>query len=241
MATIADLFDDSVEADLITWIKRFRDPVELLNNIESLFTKLQTTTVLGEVAGSSVLNGPVHVGAGAVIHPHVTIDGPAIIGENVSIRSHSQIRNHVYLGSNVVVGHGADIKRSFCLNGSKIQDGTFTGDSVLGVAARIGSGAILANRKFNQTEVKYANDDGEVVGSGREFFGAVIGMYSRIGANVVLSPGTMIGQHTWVASGCVVHGRYGNDLMITPPPMELQVRQKARVALRSGEGEYEYI
>jgi NDP-sugar pyrophosphorylase family protein len=241
MAKLADLFDDSIEADLVEWINRFRDPVELLNNIESLFEKLQTTTILGEVAPNAVLNGPVHVGAGSVIHPHVTIDGPAIIGENVSIRSHAQIRNHVYLGSNAVVGHSADIKRSFCLNGSKIQDGTFTGDSVLGVAARIGSGAILANRKFNQTEVKYKNDEGQVVGSGREFFGAVIGMYSRIGANAVLSPGTLIGQHTWIASGCIVHGRYGNDLLITPPPMELRVQPKARVTLRSGEGEYEHI
>jgi len=77
--------------------------------------------------------------------------------------------------------------------------------------------------------------------SDREFLGAIIGMYSRIGANVVLSPGTLIGQHTWVASGSVVHGRYGSDLLITPPPMNLQVSEKSRVALRSGEGEYEHI
>jgi UDP-N-acetylglucosamine diphosphorylase / glucose-1-phosphate thymidylyltransferase / UDP-N-acetylgalactosamine diphosphorylase / glucosamine-1-phosphate N-acetyltransferase / galactosamine-1-phosphate N-acetyltransferase len=239
--SLSDLYDDSIEAELISWIRGFRDPIDLLNNIESLFAGLEKSVILGEVASSVAINGPVHIGAGSVIHPHVTIDGPVIIGENVSIRSHAQIRNHVFLGSNSVVGHGADVKRSFCLNGSKIQDGTFTGDSVLGVAARIGSGAILANRKFNQTEVKYQNDDGEVVSSGREFLGAVIGMYSRIGANVVLSPGTFIGQHTWVGSGAVVHGRYGSDLLITPPEMPLSVRPKERVTLRSGEGDYEHL
>jgi bifunctional UDP-N-acetylglucosamine pyrophosphorylase/glucosamine-1-phosphate N-acetyltransferase len=241
MARLADLFDDSLEIDLINWINRFSDPVELLNNIDSLFEKLHTTVILGDVAESAVLNGPVHIGAGSVIHPNVTIDGPVIIGDNVSVRSHAQIRNHVYLGSGAVVGHSADIKKSFCLNGSKIQDGTFTGDSVLGMAARIGSGSILANRKFNQTEVKYENDQGHIIGSGREFLGSIIGMYSRIGANVVLSPGTMIGQHTWIASGSVIHGRYGSDLLITPPPMELHVKEKARTILRSGKGEYEHI
>lgn len=241
MATLAELYDDNIEDELRDWISRFKDPVDLLNGISSLFATLHDVVILGHADASVVINGPVHIGAGSVIHPHVTIDGPVIIGENVSVRSHAQIRAEVYLGSNAVIGHGADIKRSVCLNGCKIQDGTFTGDSVLGVAARVGSGAILANRKFNQTEVKYQNDDGEIVSSGREFLGAVVGRYSRIGANVVLSPGTLIGEHTWVASGSVVHGRYGSDLLITPPPMELEVRPKARVQLRSGEGEYEHI
>lgn len=241
MARIEELYDETLEAELIAWIKRFPDPIALLNNISTLFTGLKESRIEGDVDSSVVINGPVHIGKGTKIHGNVTIDGPVIIGENVSIRSHAQIRQEVFLGSNAVVGHGADIKRSFCLNGCKIQDGTFVGDSVVGMAARVGSGAILANRKFNQTEVKYKNDDGAIVGSGREFLGAVLGHSARVGANVVLSPGTLIGAHTWVASGSVVHGRYGSDLLIAPPPMELVVKAKERVALRSGEGEYEHI
>ena len=240
MATINDLYDDTVDEELVTWIKKFADPVQLLNDLSSLFEGLDTTTVLGEMDESVVLNGPVYIGAGSVIHPHVTIDGPVIIGENVSVRSHAQIRNHAYLASGAVVGHSADIKNSFCLNGSKIQDGTFVGDSVLGVGARIGSGAILANRRFDQKEIRYQDDAGRIVPSGREFFGAIIGMYSRIGANVTLSPGTLIGQHTWVASGCVLRGRYGSDLFIAPPKMELVISSKERTSLRSGDGEDEH-
>jgi UDP-N-acetylglucosamine diphosphorylase / glucose-1-phosphate thymidylyltransferase / UDP-N-acetylgalactosamine diphosphorylase / glucosamine-1-phosphate N-acetyltransferase / galactosamine-1-phosphate N-acetyltransferase len=241
MATLAEIYDETIEEELASWIKKHSDVAQLLNNLKSLFANLETTQILGEVHSSVSINGPVHIGAGSVIHPHVTLDGPIIIGENVSIRSHSQIRNHTYLGSNCVVGHGADIKHSLCLNGAKIQDGTFTGDSIVGVAARIGSGAILANRKFNQTEVKYKNDEGEVVGTGREFFGSVIGRHSRIGANVVLSPGTLIGEHTWVSSGCVIHGRYGSDLIISPPPTQVVATPKSRVQLRSGVGEYEHM
>jgi len=241
MAKLEELHDETIEPQLRKWISKFRNPIDLLNNIDQLFTNLHETHIMGKVDASVVINGPVHIGEGTVIHPHVTIDGPVIIGENVSIRSHAQIRSQVYLGSNSVVGHGADVKRSFCLNGCKIQDGTFTGDSVIGAAARIGSGAILANRKFNQTEVRFIDDDGNLVGSGREFLGAVIGRHSRVGANAVLSPGTLIGEHTWIASGCVVQGRYGSDLLIAPPQQELVVKKKDRVTLRSGDGEYEHI
>lgn len=241
MATIHELFDETLEPQLRDWLHSFRDPVDVLNHISDLFLGLKETMIMGEVHSSVSIYGPVHIGKGTKIHPHVMINGPVIIGENVSIRSHAQIRNEAYIGSNCVIGHGADIKRSLCLNGSKIQDGTFVGDSVIGMAARIGSGAILSNRKFNQTAIRYKNDNGEVVSSGREFFGSVIGQQSRIGANCVLSPGTLVGEHTWVASGCVLHGRYGSDLFIQPPRQELVVLPKDRNPLRSGDGEYEYL
>ena len=241
MAKISELFDETLEPKLREWLLRFKDPVEALNHIGELFAELRDTVILGNVHESVSIKGPVHIGKGSTVHAHVCLDGPIIIGENVSIRSQAQIRNQAYLGSNCVVGHSADIKRSICLNGSKIQDGTFVGDSVLGMAARIGSGAILANRKFNQTRIKYKNDEGAVVDSGLEFFGAVIGQQSRIGANCVLSPGTLVGEHTWVGSGCVLHGRFGSDLLIQPPKQELVIAPKERSTLRSGDGEYKYI
>ena len=69
------------------------------------------------------------------------------------------IRNQAYIGSNCVIGHSADVKRSICLNGAKMQCGIFVGDSILGCGARIGSGVILANRKFNQTKVQFRDKD----------------------------------------------------------------------------------
>ena len=43
-----------------------------------------------------------------------------------------------------------------------MQCGIFLGDSVLGCGARIGSGVITANRKFNQTEVYVKDNAGGV-------------------------------------------------------------------------------
>ena len=170
----------------------------------------------------------------------MTIQGPVLIGENVSVRSHSIIRSQAYIDSNCVVGHSADVKRSICLNGSKMQCGIFLGDSILGCGARVGSGVITANRKFNQTEVSFKDKDSKLHKSGREFFGAIVGRYCRLGANVVTYPGTIIQEHTWVGAGCVLHGNYGPDEFVSVK-QELKIRPKARLKLRSGKGEYEHV
>jgi len=237
---VRSLIDEKIDPELIEWLTKKETAVNALNAIEELFVGLKQTLNLGIVDEFVSITGPVHIGAGSHIHPHVTIEGPVIIGENVSVRSGAQIRNHAYIGSDCVIGHGADIKRSLCLNGAKMQDGTFVGDSVIGAGARVGSGAILANRKFNQSEVSIKTQDGILLPTGRKFLGALMGRFSRLGANVVLSPGTVIGEYTWVASGLVVSGTHGPDLLITAK-QELDIRPKSRVDLSSGREDYEHI
>jgi bifunctional UDP-N-acetylglucosamine pyrophosphorylase/glucosamine-1-phosphate N-acetyltransferase len=237
---VEQLIDDSVELELQAWLRKWPNAIEALNNIGDLFVGLKKSDILGEVHEHVSISGLVHIGKGSKIHPFVTIQGPVIIGENVSVRSHSIIRSQAYISSNCVVGHSADVKRSICLNGAKMQCGIFLGDSILGCGARIGSGVITANRKFNQTEVSFKDEDGKLHKSGREFFGAIVGRYCRLGANVVTYPGTIIQEHTWVGAGCVLHGNYGPDQFVSVK-QDLMIRPKKRLKLRSGKGEYEHI
>jgi len=237
---VEQLIDDTVDPELQAWLRKWPNAIAALNHIAELFVELKKPAILGEVDERVSISGPVQIGKGSKIHPFVTIQGPVIIGENVSVRSHSIIRSQAYIASNCVVGHSADVKRSICLNGAKMQCGVFLGDSILGCGARIGSGVITANRKFNQTEVSFKDTDGKLHESGREFFGAIVGRYCRLGANVVTYPGTIIQEHTWVGAGCVLHGNYGPDQFVSVK-QDLMVRPKKRLKLRSGEGEYEHI
>ncbi len=234
------LIDDNLEEGLQVWLKKWPTAVDALNNIGELFSGLKQNNILGDVHDQVSIKGPVHIGKGSKIHPFVTIEGPVIIGENVSVRSHSIIRSQAYIGSKCVIGHSADVKRSICLNGAKMQCGVFIGDSVIGCSSRIGSGVILANRKFNQTKVRFRDQNKKLQDSGREFFGAIVGRSCRLGANVVTYPGTIIYEHTWVGAGCVLHGTYGPDQFITVE-QNLKIRSKDRLKLRSGEGEYEHV
>lgn len=236
---IADLIDGPINPQLRSWLQPHGTALAALKALKSMFDDLRTD-IQGEVQENVSITGPVVIGKGSVVHGNVALEGPLIIGENVRVSSHAQIRQHAYIGNDCVVGHGADIKHALCLDGAKIQDGTFAGDSVIGQGARIGSGAILANRKFNQTAITIKTLTGESVPTGMEFMGAILGAYVRLGANAVLSPGTVIYPHTWVGSGVVLHGTHAGDQLITVK-QELDIKPKDRIALRSGKGEYEYM
>jgi bifunctional UDP-N-acetylglucosamine pyrophosphorylase/glucosamine-1-phosphate N-acetyltransferase len=138
-----------------------------------------------------------YIGKNTMIYNDVTIIGPVIIGENCTIMPGALIRPGTIIGSHCVVGHGSEIKNSVIQNGAKIQSLTFVGDSVIGKSARIGSGTITANRKFNQTNIVIKTESGKK-DTGTGWFGCVLGDNSRVGANCVTQPGTLIGKYCWV-------------------------------------------
>jgi len=224
---------------LVDWLARFPDPLELFDRGLGELLDAGGEEVAGQVHATATLSGQVAIGAGSRVHAHVHIEGPVVIGRNVSIRPHAIVRPHTYLGDGCVVGHGADIKHAICLDGSKLADGVFVGDSLLGFGARVGSGVITANRRFDQRQVMLAGPDGAVP-TGLDFFSAIIGDYARIGANAVLCPGTVVGPYTWVGPGVVLRGHYGPDLLILAK-QALDIRAKARTELGSGAGGYEVV
>jgi len=225
---------EKLPPDLVELMHSASDPVDLLNKLPLfLKSKVKGQVIEGNVEEGAQLHGDVFVGSGSTVHSGVVIEGPVYIGENVSVRPHSNIRHGAYLCDNCVIGHSADVKNALALPGAKIQDGTFAGDSILGHGARVGSGAIMANRKFNQTNIKISFDGTTVTDTGRDFFGAVLGDQSRLGANVITSPGTVIGPHTWVGSGAVLHGYHGPDQLITVK-QELEITPKSRTELKAG-------
>jgi len=143
------------------------------------------------------LYGNYYIGEGTVLYNNVTIIGPVYIGKNVEIMPGATIRPGTIIGDNCNVGHGREIKNSVLFGGAKVASLAFVGDTVLGKSARVGSGVITANRKFDQSNATLTLD-GERHDLGTDFFGCIVGDSSRLGANSVTQPGTHIGPHTWV-------------------------------------------
>jgi len=143
------------------------------------------------------LYGNYFIGEGTEIYNDVTIIGPVYIGKNCEIMPGAVIRPNTIIADGCSVGHGSEIKHCVMFGGSKVASLAFAGDSILGASARIGSGVITANRKFNQSNATL-KVDGEKVDLGDSFFGCILGDSSRLGANAVTQPGTHIGPHTWV-------------------------------------------
>ncbi|MBI1309458.1 MAG: NTP transferase domain-containing protein [Proteobacteria bacterium] len=220
--------------DLAKLIRSSKTPLEMLNALPAfLKKKLKGQTIHGTVEKGAVLHGDVYVGKGSTVHSGAVVEGPVYIAEDVTIRPHANIRHGTYLGKGCVIGHSADVKNTLAVKGCKIQDGTFSGDSVLGHNARVGSGVILANRKFNQSSIGVSFNGKKPVDSKRDFLGCFMGDDSRIGANAITSPGTVIGQHTWVGSGAVISGYVAPDQLVTVK-QELEYKSKQRISLKAG-------
>lgn len=157
---------------------------------------------LGE---APALYGNYHIGEGTVIYNDVTIIGPVYIGKNCEILPGAVIRPNTIVADGCNIGHGSEIKRCVLFGGAKVASLAFAGDSVLGASARIGSGVITANRRFDQKNAVLKTET-EAVDLQDSFFGCILGDSARLGANSVTSPGTHIGPYTWVLPLTSVRG-----------------------------------
>lgn len=150
--------------------------------------------------------GNYYVGEGTKIYPGAVIEGPVYIGKNVSIMPGAYVRPGTITGDKCVIGFNSEVKNSVIQDGAKIASLAFVGDSILGKSARIGSGVITANRRFDQQNIRLRQENGEKLDTGTDFFGCILGDYARIGANSVTSPGTLIGPYTWIYPATSIHG-----------------------------------
>ena len=99
------------------------------------------------------ITGNYFIDEGTKIGSNVTIQGPVIIGKNVEISAGAFIRPYTILGDGSSVGHGSEVKHAIIQNKAKVASLAFVGDSILGKSTRIGSGIILANRRFDQKNI----------------------------------------------------------------------------------------
>ena len=210
-------------------------PWEALMKVTNLLDKLV------EKENIKINNGNIHefvsitgnyiIGEGTEIHSNVSIEGPVIIGKNCTIQSGALIRPGSIIGDGAVIGHSAEIKHSIIQNKAKVQSFTFAGDSVIGKSTRIGSGTILSNRRFDQKNITIKNSSGEKVDIGTDFFGAVVGDNSRLGANCTTLPGSFIGSYTWVMPTVQVRGFIPKEKRVFPVH-ETKITENSKINLK---------
>ena len=162
--------------------------------------------------------GNVFIDEGTEIESGSVIQGPVYIGKNCKLMYNSYIRPGTIMGDNCVVGFSTEVKHTIMRTGSKISDLAFVGDSVLGKNARVGSGVIVANRAFSQSNVIVKDENKNKIDIGREAMGIILGDNSRVGSNATTSPGTFIGKFSWIYPHTCIHG-------IVPPQKKVYDKQ----------------
>ena len=139
------------------------------------------------------IEGDLAIHANATVEAGVTFRGPTIISAGCHIKANAYFRGGVWLGEHVTIGPGCEIKSSVICARSAIAHFNYIGNSLIGADVNFEAGSITANH-FNEREDKSISVlvNGRRHPTGVTKFGAVVGDGCRIGANAVLSPGTIL-------------------------------------------------
>lgn len=169
-------------------------PWEIIENLEStIYGILDTLSDDYDVSGGIAIHNS------ALVDPSTLIKAPAIIGPDCFIGPHGVLRGGVILAQETTIGAGCEVKQSIVCRGSALAHFNYIGNSIIGQDVNLEAGAVIANH-YNEHDHKTIQllVDGEVINTGKEKFGAVVGDGSKIGANAVLSPGTILKPKTTV-------------------------------------------
>lgn len=135
----------------------------------------------------------------ATVESNVVLKAPVLIGPRCFVAANCYMRGGVFLAEGNTIGPGCEIKSSLLMPFARLAHFNFVGDSILGSDVNMEAGSIICNH-FNEKDDKQISVllDHTIVETGVTKFGAVVGNSSRIGANAVLSPGTVLPMHSVV-------------------------------------------
>jgi bifunctional UDP-N-acetylglucosamine pyrophosphorylase/glucosamine-1-phosphate N-acetyltransferase len=114
------------------------------------------------------------------------------IGPNVILGHHALVRDSIVESGNTV-GYHTEICRSYVGPNNNFHC-NYVGDSVIESDCNLGSGARLANMRFDKKEIL----------PGRAKLGAVMAKGSQLGINASVMPGVTLGAGAIVGSGLVL-------------------------------------
>lgn len=145
------------------------------------------------------INGGVAIHHSAKVDPTAILKPPLVIDAEAYVGAYACLRGGVYIGKGATIGHGAEVKSSVIMDRSAAAHFNFIGDSIIGSGVNFEAGSIVANH-FNERSDKMirVKHEGGLIETGVTKFGALVGDGSRIGANAVLSPGTILPKNSVV-------------------------------------------
>ena len=147
----------------------------------------------GTVEEGVVVKGTLHLGKGSVVRAPARIEGPVFIGENCIIGPNCFLRKGAVIEDNCHVG-SSELKNTILMSNSNTPHFNYVGDSVICEDVNLGAGAITANLRFDN-QIVSATVKGKLVSSGKAKLGCVIGRGTKVGINVSITCGRMIGTN----------------------------------------------
>jgi NDP-sugar pyrophosphorylase family protein len=146
-----------------------------------------------------VIKDGVAIHKSSIVEAGAVIKGPSFVGPGCFISANAYFREGVFLQENIKIGPGCEIKSSVISSGTAVAHFNYIGNSIIGRKVNFEAGSIAANH-FNERITKEISVlyQSEIIRTGVNKFGSLVGDNCKIGANAVLSPGTILEKNSVV-------------------------------------------
>lgn len=171
------------------------------------------------VPESAVVEGQVVIEKGTKIFEGAVIKGPVYIGKNCIIGNNSMVRE-TDLEEGSVTGFSSDITRSYIGANSWFHT-NYIGDSVIEGDFGMGSGAILANLRLDDSTIKVGE---ERIDTDKHKLGLIVGRGVRMGVNSSTMPGVRVGSNSLIGPGVVLKKDLKENQKITIDEKSYEIR-----------------
>jgi NDP-sugar pyrophosphorylase family protein len=140
--------------------------------------------LLSSLSGEYRISSGVAIHVSAIVEQGATLKPPLVLSRGVFVAAGAYLRGGCWLGERCCIGPSSELKSSFVFAGSVLAHFNFVGDSIIGSHVNFEAGSVVCN---------YRNEHRAAgVPAATVKFGALVGDGSRIGANAVLAPGTVL-------------------------------------------------
>ncbi|TWT79091.1 Bifunctional protein GlmU [Planctomycetes bacterium CA13] len=145
---------------------------------------------LGEYLSINVDHGPILLEKNVKVGPFCYLEGPLHAGAGTKVIEHSALKDGVSLGHTVKIG--GEVEASVIEPFTNKQHHGFLGHSYLGSWINLGAGTCNSDLKNTYGKINMEYGDTKLP-TGMQFFGCVIGDYSKSAINTSIFTGKTIG------------------------------------------------
>jgi len=166
--------------------------VSKTNNVFGKYPIFLEQGVSMECCNINTNEGPVYIGAHAIIMEGCNIRGGLSVGERAVIKMGSKIYGATTIGPHCRVG--GEVNNSVLFGYSNKGHDGFLGNSIIGEWCNLGADTNTSNLKNNYQTVKtWSYVDQKFTDTGLQFCGIVMGDHSKCGINTMFNTGTTVG------------------------------------------------
>ena len=167
-------------------------PWEMIDTLEDILLEIIKT-----LDTNYTIENNVAIHKTATIEQGVIFKGTIIISEKCLVGANAYLRGPIFMSNSVKIGPGSEIKQSVLFDNAAIAHFNYIGNSIIGANINFEAGSICANH-YNERHDKriFIKHNNQIIDTKTEKFGSLVGDNSKVGANAVLSPGTILEKNS---------------------------------------------